>query len=281
MVNPVAFKIFSLPIRWYGIMAAFGVTAAYLLVKKNRDYAKLSADQVADIIFLLILTGVIGARIFYVVEYFDQFQYTYVNGVKVLRSTSAMLLETLKIYNGGIVFYGGFICATTAMIIYCKVKKLNFWRITDVCVPGLAIGHAFGRMGCFLNGCCFGKPNSWGVKYPVDSIPAMCYPDKFLHPVQLYEVVANIALAILLNFSLRRLKLGQNLALYMMLYGLIRFCDEFFRGDHKSADLFFSIFTPAQFIGLFLIPAGMALFIYFQKFHNCDDLSSNSQTTNS
>jgi len=249
-------------------MAALGVCAAYLMVKKNRDYAKVSSDQVADITFLLIVTGLIGARAFYVIQYFDQFRYTYSNGVKVLRSTSAMLLEMLKIYNGGIVFYGGFIFAVIALIIYCRIKKLNFWKITDMCVPGLALGHAFGRIGCFLNGCCFGKPNSWGVTYPIDSIPGLRYPGHTLHPVQLYETVCNIALAILLNFTIRKLKPGQNLALYTFLYGIIRFSDEFFRGDHKHEDLFFGTFTPAQFIGLFLIPIGVALFIYFQKKEN-------------
>ena len=200
-----------------------------------------------------------------------------------------MLLEMLKIYNGGIVFYGGFICAVIAMIIYCRIKKLDFWKLTDMCVPGLAVGHAFGRLGCFLNGCCFGKPNSWGIIYPHGTPPAHQYPDMahaklvqidgamrtvfpslHLHPVQLYETVSNIALAILLNFTLRKFKRGQNLAFYMFLYGIIRFSDEFFRGDHQTADLFFGVFTPAQFIGLFLIPTGIVLFFYFQKKENGD-----------
>ena len=267
-------------------MAALGVCAAYLMVKKNRDYAKVSSDQVADIIFLLIVSGVIGARIFYIISYFDQFKYSYIKGVKVLNSTPEMVLEMLKIYNGGLVFYGGFICAVIAMIIYCRKKKLDFWMITDMCVPGLALGHLFGRIGCFLNGCCYGKPTEmpFAITYPAGTPPALKYPDMaqqkiiqigeglqtvcpslHLHPVQLYEVLCNLILVLLLNFTLKKLKRGQNLALYIFLYGIIRFSDEFFRGDHKTADLFFGIFTPAQFIGLFLIPIGAGLFFYFQK----------------
>lgn len=263
-MDPVAFHIFSLPIRWYGVMAALGVVAAYLLIKKNRDYAGVTVEQSADITFMLILVGVIGSRLFYVIQFFDQFKYTYKNGVKIPLSSFGMLMEILKIWKGGLVFYGGFICAVIALIIYCRIKKINFWKVTDMCAPGLALGHAFGRIGCLLNGCCFGKPNAWGITYPADSIPGKCYPEQSLHPVQLYEALGNIGLAVLLHFTMRKLKPGQNLGLYLALYGVMRFTDEFLRGDHKEADLYFGTFTPAQFIGMFLIPIGVGLFIFFQ-----------------
>lgn len=267
-------------------MAALGVCAAYFMIKKNRKYANVSSDQVADILFLLILSGVIGARLFYIISYFDQFKYNYIKGYRVLNTIPQMLLEMLRIDHGGLVFYGGFICAVIAMIIYCRRKKLDFWMITDMCVPGLALGHAFGRVGCFLNGCCFGKTTEMpcAITYPAGTLPALRYPDVAhqkiiqigegvqsvcssmpLHPVQLYESLCNVLLAVLLNFSLKKLKRGQNLALYMFLYGVIRFSDEFFRGDYRTVDFFFGIFTPGQFIGLFIIPIGIGLFVYFQK----------------
>jgi phosphatidylglycerol---prolipoprotein diacylglyceryl transferase len=264
-MNPIAFKIFSFPIRWYGVMAALGVCSAYWLIRKNRKYADLSSDQVADLTFLMVVTGVIGARIFYVVQYFDQFRYTYFNGVKVLRSTPAMLWEMLRVDHGGLVFYGGFIVTVIAMIIYCKKKKMDFWKISDILAPGLALGHVFGRIGCFLNGCCYGKPNSWGITYSAKFFPGCKYPGHALHPVQLYEAATNLLLAVVLCFFLKKVKRGQVLAIYIFLYGIIRFCDEFFRGDHSPEDLYFGTFTPAQFIGLFLIPIGIGLFIYFQK----------------
>lgn len=266
-MDPVAFKIFSLPVRWYGIMAACGVIAAYLMIKKNRDYAKISLEQSADITFLLIVAGVIGSRIFYVVQFFDQFRYTYKNGYKVPLGAFETFVEMLKVYNGGLVFYGGFICATISLFIYCRIKKFDFWKITDMCAPGLALGHAFGRIGCLLNGCCFGKPSSWGITYPEDSIPGQCYPGQSLQPVQLYEALFNVGLAVFLNYSLRKLKPGQNVALYFILYGIVRFCDEFLRGDHQPEELYFTIFTPAQFLGLFIIPIGFILFIYFHFKH--------------
>ena len=268
-------------------MAALGVCAAYMLIKKNRDYAEVSSDQVADITFLLIFSGLIGARVCYIIQYFDSFKYATVKGVRIPVSSWQMFLDMLKIYNGGIVFYGGFIFAVIALIIYCRIKKLDFWKITDIAVPGLALGHAFGRIGCFLNGCCFGKPTESivGYSYSAGTMPAFqhpdqaqpalmlkigdtiqaCWPSLHLHPIQLYEALCNIALAVLLYFTLRKFKRGQNLALYIFLYGIIRFCDEFFRGDHQKVDLYLDYFTPAQFTGLFLIPIGIGLFIYFQK----------------
>lgn len=249
-------------------MAALGVIAAYLMIKKNRDYAGVTVEQAADITFVMIISGVVGARLFYIIQFFDQFRYTYKNGVKIPVSNFSMIMEMLKVWKGGLVFYGGFICAVIVLIIYCRMKKLNFWKITDMCAPGLALGHAFGRIGCLLNGCCFGKPNSWGITYPPESIPGQFYPGQCLHPVQLYEAICNVILAILLNYSLRKLKPGQNVALYFFLYGVIRFCDEFFRGDHLQKDLFFGVFTPAQFIGLFLIPIGLGLFLFFQRKEN-------------
>lgn len=272
-MDPVAFKIFSFPIRWYGVMAACGVIAAYLMIKKNRDYAKVSVEQSADLTFMLILVGVIGSRLFYIIQFFDQFRYTYKNGVKIPLSNFAVFLEMLKVYNGGLVFYGGFICAVIALIIYCRIKKLDFWKITDMCAPGVALGHAFGRIGCLLNGCCFGKPASFGITYPKNSFPGQCYPGQSLHPVQLYEALGNVALAILLNYTLRKLKPGQNMALYFCLYGIMRFCDEFLRGDHRPEDLFFHTFTPAQFISMFVVPIGVGMFIFFQVKDNVADSS--------
>ena len=276
--DPVAFHIFSFPVRWYGIMAATGCIAAYIMFLKNRKYADLSTEQVGDVLFLLIFSGIIGARIFYCVEYFDQFKYSYVNGMRVENSSGKIFIEMLKVYNGGIVFYGGFICAVIALFIYCRKKQFNFFKIADMAAPGLAVGHAFGRIGCFLNGCCFGKvTNHFGVLYPANTFPADRYPDlkqcadhlachsQHLYPVQMFESIGNFLIATVLFFMLKKLKTGQTIALYFILYGILRFSDEFLRGDYQTKDLFFGVLKPGQFVSLFLIPIGIGMFIYFAK----------------
>jgi phosphatidylglycerol:prolipoprotein diacylglycerol transferase len=278
--DPVAFHIFSWPIRWYGIMAALGCIAAYITFLKNRKYAKLDIEQVSDILFLLIISGIVGARIFYCVEYYDQFKYSYTpDGKQILNSGWQIFLQMLQVYNGGIVFYGGFIFAVIALFIYCRKKQLNFWRVSDMAAPGLALGHAFGRAGCFLNGCCYGKVTDSSIcaVYPAGTFPAERYPvitgegihqhlhSMHLYPVQMYESFCNIFIAAVLMYLLRKLKTGQTLALYFIMYGIVRFSDEFLRGDYNQKDLFFNYLKPGQFVSIFLIPAGIIMFIYFAK----------------
>jgi phosphatidylglycerol:prolipoprotein diacylglycerol transferase len=124
-----------------------------------------------------------------------------------------------------------------------------------------------GRIGCFLNGCCYGKPTNscLGVHYPKGSAAANKFMDAALHPVQLYETFGNILLAVFLLLLLRRAKRGVTMASYMLLSGILRFSGEFFRGDHRLEQLWFGKFTPAQTVGLFLIPAGTLTLIYFLR----------------
>ena len=258
--NPVAFAIFSHDIRWYGIMFAIGVASGYYLMQRNRKYAGVSADQVADLTFLTVVAGVIGARLFFVIEFFDTFKYTVINGVTVKRSFPQVLLETIRIDHGGLVFYGGCILAIIALFAYCRRKKLDAFRMADLMAPSAVLGHAFGRIGCFLNGCCFGTPChcSWGVTYPEAYHLGIA---QALYPVQLFEAANNFVLVVVLCFALRKLAKGQTFTLYLALYGIARFCLEFIRGD--NTDFLFGIFSPGQTVALFIVPAAVFFFIYF------------------
>ncbi|MBR2904916.1 MAG: prolipoprotein diacylglyceryl transferase, partial [Lentisphaeria bacterium] len=160
-----------------------------------------------------------------------------------------------------------------------KVKKLSFARILDMYAPAIAIGHAFGRVGCFLQGCCFGKPCSWGVVYPWKSAPAERFPDYLapvksavqgipsvpIAPVQLIEAAGNILLFFLLLKLFKYVKkTGQIAAAYFAMYGIMRFLLEFLRGDHTDSILGF---TPSQFIGLFImLPCGLICYLCFGKY---------------
>jgi phosphatidylglycerol:prolipoprotein diacylglycerol transferase len=250
-MNPIAFNLFGLTIRWYGIMAALGFLAAVCVVQLKKKHANLKSDQISDLMLITIISGILGARTFYVIEFWSQFKNN--------------LWEIIRVDHGGLVFYGGFICSMTVIIFYCRKKKLSVISVMDIVAPGVALGHALGRIGCFLNGCCYGKPGSnfMCVAYPAGSHPAEKYPGIPLHPVQLYETFGNLIIFGIVFYFAGRLKKGMNLSLYIILYGILRFSDEFYRGDHT--DFFLGIFTPAQTIGLVLIPAGIALFIFFWK----------------
>ena len=116
-----------------------------------------------------------------------------------------------------------------------------------------------------MNGCCFGKPAdlAWSVVYKPGTIPFGRYADTPLHPVQLYETLLNIILAGVLFVLVRKCKRGVAMSSYILAYGVLRFVDEFFRGDHPKKDMVFSILTPAQAIGCVMIPLGIGLLIYF------------------
>lgn len=250
-MDQIFIHIGSLTIRWYGVMAALGFMSGYWVIHRHRKLAGMSSDQVSNLIFLSMIFGIVGARIFYVVQFWSQFK--------------GHPLEIIRIDHGGLVFYGGFLLVISAVIVFCRKQKLDVWRVMDVVALGLPLGHAFGRVGCFLNGCCYGKPTECllGVKFPAGTPPAEHYPGLYLHPVQLYEVVANLMLFAVLLLMIKRVKRGQIAALYFIGYGMIRFVDEFFRGDHTN--LIFGIFTTAQFIGLFLVPCGLIMFYLFGR----------------
>lgn len=250
-MDPVAFSIGGFPIRWYGIMAALGFITALFIINKKKKFAGITTEQLSDQMTLVIFAGILGARAFYVIQNWSIF--------------SANPAEIIRIDHGGLVFYGGFLCAIAVMIAYCTKKKISVVKMMDITAPGLAFGHALGRVGCFINGCCFGKPTTlpWGHVYQEGTLPHQCYHSTPLHPVQLYETFGNLIMFALLFYYVGRLKKGIVLSLYLILYGVMRFLDEFLRGDHT--EFLFGLFTPAQSIGIVLIPIGIACFIYFKR----------------
>ena len=243
-MHPIALQFGDFALRWYGVMAAIGFLTATFVITRNRKYADMTSDQASGIVFLAMISGIVGARIFYVIQFFDSYRHDFWGMFRVDR--------------GGLVFYGGFFLALITVLIACRVWKLAVPAVLDVCAPALAIGHAAGRIGCFLNGCCFGKPTECftGVVHPEGSTPFLRYGAMPLHPVQLYEAAINIALFFLLFYLVRKTHRGVTTGVYLTVYGLIRFADEFFRGDHRQ---FWNGMTPAQTIGLLLVPAGIII----------------------
>lgn len=253
-MHSIAFKLGSnITIYWYGIMVALGFVCAVSMLMLNRKHANVDSEQISDIALYGMISGIVGARIFYVVQFWDQYR--------------GNLLEIIRIDHGGLVFYGGLICTISVLLIYCLRKKLVVLNVLDIFGPALAIGHAFGRIGCFMNGCCYGKPSdiSCAVRFPEGSAPAAAFPGRSVHPVQLYEAAFNIVLAAVLFLLLRKAKLkpGMIAAIYLIAYGVARFLFEFLRGDHKY--FAFNLVTPSQSICPIVLLAGIALLIYSKK----------------
>ena len=273
---PIAFSIDSFAVHWYGVLIGIGFLVSFFLLLKLRKYADLTVDQVYNISMIALFAGMIGARLFYVVQFWDQFR-------------GRGLLAILNVHEGGIVFYGGFILAFTAECLYAKWpsvrhmlglkekksddgaeprKNISLLALLDVLGPAMALAHAFGRIGCFMQGCCFGKPAPNGfplaVTFPKGALAAARYPSVLtdgsvpVYPVQLFESAGNILMCGILLLLLRNRKYaGMIGGVYLILYGVMRFLLEFMRGDHTDSILGL---TPSQFIAVAVaIPAGIVV----------------------
>lgn len=170
------------------------------------------AAFVSDLGFWIMIGAILGARLAYVGANWPSFA-----------AAPGMIL---RLDQGGLIYYGGFVGAALLGIIFAGVKRQPLWPLADFVATALPLGHALGRIGCFLNGCCYGTPCAWPWSVSVDGI--------LRHPVQLYEAAANVMLyALMLFLYRRRPRDGRLFALYLILYPLIRLGVEFFRGDDR------------------------------------------------
>jgi len=282
---PIAFYIGSFAVHWYGVFIGIGFLVSFGLLMKIRKYASLTTDQVYNISMIALFAGVIGARLFYVIQFRDQF-------------AGHGILDMLNVHNGGLVFYGGFILAFTAECIYAKWhairrilssrddeqpegknekpdRDISLLALLDILGPAMALAHAFGRVSCFMQGCCFGKPAPFwfplAVRFPEKSPAANVYfstnSDGSLpvYPVQLFESAGNLLICGVLLLLLRKRKYAGTVGgVYLILYGVMRFLLEFMRGDHKDSILGL---TPSQFIAVALaIPGGIIVYLLARKF---------------
>ncbi|MBQ4493743.1 MAG: prolipoprotein diacylglyceryl transferase [Elusimicrobiaceae bacterium] len=231
-------EIFGIKIPSYGLMTALGYGLAIYYCVKNRKYLSVSKEVLSDIIFYLILGALIGGKIFYIFFNFDSF-------------CASTLIEKIRF---GFVFYGGFIGAVLALFLYTKNKKIPFVKATDFFAPALALGHAIGRIGCFLAGCCYGKPTHsfLGVMFNnPDTLVPHHLQHTHLYPTQLFESFANFVLFfILAKIYKKQDNTGKTSLTYIMGYALIRFIIEFFRGDDRGGTLLGMY--PSQIIALIL-----------------------------
>jgi len=281
---PIAFHIGSFAVHWYGIFIGIGFLTSFCLLLKLKKYAGLTSDQIYNISMIALFAGVIGARVFYVVQFWEQFR-------------GRGILAILNVHEGGLVFYGGFILAFTAECLYAKWptvrrmlglkekkradgaeprKDISILALLDILGPAMALAHAFGRVSCFMQGCCFGKPAPNGfpfaVCFPAESPAAYRYPSLLpgtsgsvpVYPVQLFESAGNILMCLILLLLLRKRKYAGTIGgIYLILYGVMRFLIEFMRGDHTDSILGL---TPSQFIAVAIaIPGGIIVYLAARK----------------
>ena len=247
-MHPILFKIGSFTIYTYGFLVFVGVLFAYFFCLKQAGRENINKNVFSDIIFWTLIFSFIGARAFYIFTDFENF----------LQSPFEMLLS-----RSGFVFYGGVIFGIIALFILARLRKINFLKLADIIVLGVPLAHAFGRLGCFFYGCCYGRPtNSFlGVLFPKES-PAGAFGVCVI-PTQLIESFFLLLLFLILLFFKKHKKFnGQLLAFYLIAYSILRFVIEFFRGDPRGNVFFLSL---SQFISLFFLVFGIFLYLRLRR----------------
>jgi phosphatidylglycerol:prolipoprotein diacylglycerol transferase len=261
-VHEIAFRIGSLTVHWYGILVAAGFMAGYWTAQRRGVRDGLSPEAVADVVFWLFLGGLVGARTLYVISYWRE-------------EFAGQPLSHIFTTRSGFVFYGGLIGATIFGIVFARWKKLQVWKLADALAPSVALGHALGRLGCFMTGCCHGRACDlpWAVHFPVEHATGGIG----VHPTQLYESALNFALYGALAWLYRRKTFdGQIFAIYLMAYAPVRALVEHFRGDY-APEKFTGALSPGQVVSVGIFAAGLASFVWFKSRANKSSKSNVSK----
>jgi phosphatidylglycerol:prolipoprotein diacylglycerol transferase len=235
-------------VHTYGLAIAAGLAVGIALGAREARRRGLDVGRVLDFAFWATVVGLVGSRVTYALVNAGYFARACTRGADGPRDLLGVLSDCTRLFHvweGGLVYYGGVAGAAVVAATFARRERWSFAVLGDVFAPGVAAGHALGRLGCFAAGCCFGKPSgSWGVSFPVGSVAfdelgsmGALPPDASftppLHPTQLYEAGGELAIfALLLTLRPRlRARPGALLLLYATLYAVLRFVVELFRGD--------------------------------------------------
>lgn len=190
-MHPEIFHWGFLHVRSYGVMLAIAFLVGTWLALREARRLSLDEDQLVNVILVVLIASVLGARALYVMEHIQEFR----------REWGSVI----ALWQGGLTLYGGVIAGTVAGLLAARRFGLPMWTVADTLTPSLALGTALGRIGCFLNGCCYGRPTRmpWGVVFPPDSFAGLEFGNAPVHPSQLYFAAAGFVL-FLVVWSMRR-----------------------------------------------------------------------------
>lgn len=216
---PTILELGPFTIRSYGLLLAISFLVGVAWSARRARRAGLDGDVLLGMAWVIVVSGVLGARILYVLQHTSEF--------------ASRPLDIVKIWQGGLTLYGGLILATASTVLYLRRHTDRAWAYTDALAPFVPLGEGITRIGCFLNGCCFGSACTvpWGVTFPPDSFPAhVLGPDHLIHPSQIYQSLIGFAVFSLLSFLwFRRRWDGQVFWAFVAIEGVARFVGDFAR----------------------------------------------------
>lgn len=250
-MNPEIVNLFGISIRWYSVLILCGIMLAFFLANKESKKFNLPDEFIFDMGFWVVIFGILGARIYYVIFNFSNY--------------SDNLLDIFKVWEGGLAIHGGIIFGLITLLIYCKIKKVKPLRITDIVAPSLIIAQAIGRWGNFFNSEAHGPvttlANLKSLFIPDFIINGMYIDGVYYHPTFLYEslwCILGFIILLLVRKFYKYLKSGQLTCVYLVWYGIGRLLIESLRTD----SLMIGSFKVAQLVSLFMIVIGLIFFIY-------------------
>lgn len=233
-IDPVAFSIGAIEVRWYGIMVVLAIISIIAISVIEARRQRFPEDHIYNVAIWAIIGGVLGSRIIHVIDKWDYYVH-----------------NPLQIFNfEGLAVYGAVIGIMIAIVVYSLVRKLSIWQLGDIIAPGALVGMAIGRVGCLLNGCCYGTPAAppWAVIYSNSA----CYAPQGvpLHFTQLYHIIWNLAGFTVVWLLRGRLKpQGSIMLLYLAIYAAGDLIVRFFR----EGDPFLFGIQQAQLIGIIVL----------------------------
>jgi phosphatidylglycerol:prolipoprotein diacylglycerol transferase len=240
----------------YGVMLALAFLAGIFITIKLAERRGIDPNGILNLVLIIMVSAIVGSRLLYVLTHISEFEDRWKYAFLPIRPDGSVGLS-------GLIFLGGFIAALLSSVVYVKYKKMPFWEITDCIALSLAFGLFLGRIGCFLNGCCFGLACDlpWAVQFPAQSPAAMVMGSLFIHPTQLYSALYNLLIFfILLRVERKKMFSGFLAGTFLVLYGALRFLVDFFRYYEKQMRIIAGL-DLNQVISLVMVVMGLIVLI--------------------
>ncbi|MCD4782373.1 MAG: prolipoprotein diacylglyceryl transferase [Candidatus Eremiobacteraeota bacterium] len=244
-MHPILFKIGSVKIYSYGVMMVLGYFFVLGFAHYNARKIDMDENDAVDLSILTFISGILGSRIIYILLNLKQYH---------------SFTDLLEFQKGGLSWHGGLLGGILAIFIYCKIKKYNPFKALDLLMTPTILALGIGRIGCFLNGCCYGKPTSvpWAMTFSSHRHPIP------VHPTQLYEMILDFALFFFLLYWWKKRKFnGENSLIMLALYSVIRFLVEFFR--YNSPNQMIVGISLAQWVSVALFVVIISVIIIIRK----------------
>lgn len=241
---PIICKIGPFTVYSYGFMLILAFIVSLLLTQSQAKKHNINPDIIFNLSFIVFISGIIGGRILYIIENIGYY--------------TRNPLEMVMLQHGGLSWFGGLALGLASGIIYLKKKRLSVYKIFDLFAPFLALAQAIGRIGCLLNGCCFGRLSKFGIYFNIYKL--------VLIPTQIYSSLALIFIFVILRFLQDRPhKEGEIVFVYLLLYSIKRFFIEFWRADNE---IIFRGLTLFQIISILIFCAAFIKLILIRRLKN-------------